>query len=448
MERKNLAHSRPATPRNFAARIHRELRRRELSRPGLEILVSIAESLFYASLRTEELQAIACSLVYMNPDNPDPSPPERLVRDRWSTIRLAEDIPVSDSNIAKLAQASDPRSSSFAVFVRSRGKPFIWGLIDQQNRYYDFLNHDTRSGPERPGIFEISIQGPAHLVASIEYEIVTELRINELVNKPIDVLARGPIHRRLLPGIERCIDEVKQTVPINEYMSRAAWHKLLESDYLDSIRRLLLRIRNLGHGGAILVTPDKKHNNLNIKHKIEYTRFRKSIGQRGASIIRETYASDRLFELMGGESDEIPVDLYLQESICAADAEESSSELDGALWFIALLSRVDGAVILTPEFDVKGFGVEISVQEEPDSVFLSSNSAASSSKIREFDYRHFGTRHRSMMRYCNKVEGSVGFVISQDGDVRAITRRRDQLLVWDNMQLQHALSERRGLRTR
>jgi hypothetical protein len=40
------------------------------------------------------------------------------------------------------------------------------------------------------------------------------------------------------------------------------------------------------------------------------------------------------------------------------------------------------------------------------------------------------------MRYCDKVPGSIGFVISQDGDVRAITKVDERLVVFDNLRLQ------------
>jgi hypothetical protein len=65
------------------------------------------------------------------------------------------------------------------------------------------------------------------------------------------------------------------------------------------------------------------------------------------------------------------------------------------------------------------------------------------SKVTALDYNHFGTRHRSMMRYCAAVPGSVGFVVSQDGDVRAITRVRDDLVVWENVKLRLDDFERR-----
>jgi hypothetical protein len=41
-----------------------------------------------------------------------------------------------------------------------------------------------------------------------------------------------------------------------------------------------------------------------------------------------------------------------------------------------------------------------------------------------------------MMRYCWKYPNALGFVVSQDGDVRAILRVNDQLIFWDNVKLE------------
>jgi hypothetical protein len=43
-----------------------------------------------------------------------------------------------------------------------------------------------------------------------------------------------------------------------------------------------------------------------------------------------------------------------------------------------------------------------------------------------------------MIRYCNQYEGTLGFVISQDGDIRAIVKHEGQLLLWENINVQLA----------
>jgi hypothetical protein len=51
-------------------------------------------------------------------------------------------------------------------------------------------------------------------------------------------------------------------------------------------------------------------------------------------------------------------------------------------------------------------------------------------------------RHRSMIRYCASNEDSVGFVVSQDGDVRAITAVKNHVVVWENVRIHSIYNSR------
>jgi len=108
----------------------------------------------------------------------------------------------------------------------------------------------------------------------------------------------------------------------------------------------------------------------------------------------------------------------------------------GCVNFIASLARVDGCVLMSSGLNVRGFGVEITCRNDPPEVSAAGDERATKAKLRRSDFSHFGTRHRSMMRYCYLNPESIGFVISQDGDVRAITRIRKRLVLWENVRLQ------------
>jgi len=99
--------------------------------------------------------------------------------------------------------------------------------------------------------------------------------------------------------------------------------------------------------------------------------------------------------------------------------------------------------LLKSNLTLSGFGVEITSKKDPKSVFGASTATAT--KLKEIDMNHFGTRHRSMMRHCVAHPDSVGFVVSQDGDVRAIASVRGQVVLWDNIRLYstHNLSSQR-----
>jgi hypothetical protein len=85
--------------------------------------------------------------------------------------------------------------------------------------------------------------------------------------------------------------------------------------------------------------------------------------------------------------------------------------------------------------DVEGFGAEIVFNQIPSEVMIATNPAGTRRGLRKADYNHFGTRHRSMMRYCARVPGSVGFVVSQDGDVRIMTAHKKRVVIWENVRL-------------
>jgi hypothetical protein len=425
-------------PKDFADAVCSELHRRALFGPQREIIVDLFESMYFASLKTEESQPVVFHIVYLDPDNPDPDPPKRMVKDRWRSVKLAEPIPATIPNLIKIAKASDPRTSSLAVYPNRHGRLSIWGLIDQGNRYHDFVNYEDESGPERPGVFQASIAGIGHLVAYTGLWKIAELKTNTILRHALNVLEGGPVRETLGMGIQSYIEGVRREIPEYMYRDRPHWDLSLSSYWVASLCRLLLRIQNYRHGGAILMTPDNSFAGLNIKYQIDYSRLRAALHTHALVKIRETFASDKIFEnYLDQDADEIPLDLYLDETVSGNELSENRSELDGTIWFISLLTRVDGLVLMSPTLEVKGFGVEIMYSDEPSEVFAARNRNGTVTGLRRVDYNHYGTRHRSMMRYCAQVPNTLGFVISQDGDVRVITQVSGKLVMWENIKLQH-----------
>jgi hypothetical protein len=382
--------------------------------------------------------------VYLDPDDPDEmiySAPPPL--DAAYYTALSERIPFTVSSLVKIAKASDPRTSSFVVNPDSKGNLFIRGLVDQGNRYHEFVNFDADQAPERLGLIQASIIGIGHVVAYDGYARIAELNVDMLIRESHDVLRYGPVRDKLKESIEKFIDTVMQEQ--RRGIERTdAWRNRLSEEWIATICRLLLRIRNYRHGGALLITPDKTWTGLNLKYQISYTRLRKALRHRADFLIKRSSALNRLVDSMTPESEMTSYGDYMTISygsfIEQHDAEEhfraSSSELDGAIWFVSLLSRVDGLVLLSTDLDVRGFGVEILNDQAPLRVVRSTTATATERSLQPVDYQHFGTRHRSMMRYCYSVPESIGFVVSQDGDVRVMTRVNEELIVWDSIRLQ------------
>jgi hypothetical protein len=427
------------TPEDLAGAVMQELRPQQQHFPSKAVLDELFAILYYASLRTEESQPIHCYIVYLNPKNRDPDPPEFPAVDRWNCIELAHRIPLTVQSLVKIAKASDPRTSSFAIYHNTRGKLFIWGLVDQGNRYHEYVNFNTSRGPDRPGLFQAAIIGIGHVATYRAYERIAELHVDKVVTESHDVLRFGPVSRILHVGVNNYIERLRDTVGIDRRRELDRWTASLQDDWTATICRLLLRIKGFRHGGALLITPDADFEGLNVKYPLSYNRLSEALVHSGTHWLKYIIAAEKISTLLESEESEegvIPNNLYLDETVADIDFQESESELDGAIWFVSLLSRVDGLVLMTPDLEVRGFGVEILQDRPPLRLFRSTTATATTRSLRQAEYQHFGTRHRSMMRYCSSIPGSVGFVVSQDGEVRVMTRVGNELVFWDSIRLQ------------
>jgi hypothetical protein len=132
---------------------------------------------------------------------------------------------------------------------------------------------------------------------------------------------------------------------------------------------------------------------------------------------------------------EVPALAHLDQAIAESDADDYEDEITGCVRFISSLSCVDGLIFATPDLAIRGFGVEIRTKKEPTEVFLASRPRATGKSLRRIDPHHYGTRHRSMMRYCFANPKSIGFVISQDGEIRVMTKVKKSLVMWENLKV-------------
>lgn len=425
-------------PSDLAWLTHEELARLGRASPGVGVLTELFEVMFFASLQTEERQPITFDLTYMDPAHPDPYQPPGPRPDRWQIVPLGEDVPVTIQNLVKLAKASDPRTSSFAVFSSEDNGLKVWAMIDQGNRYHDFVHYDTDSGPDRPGVFQTAAISPGRLNVRVRYDLLAELNVHRITRPLGDPLRAGAVRDALQFGIDTFLQLVRDEAG-DAYDLRCEWDFALAEDWLATIARILLRMRGLQHGGALLITPAATPN-LDVKYEIYYDRLSDALRRLALSKIARTTASDTIAtDYMDADEDHVPMDLYLDEAVAEAEVADIENEIDGAVWFIALLSRVDGLVLMDPDLCVRGFGVVITAEGQPEEVSVAGDDSATPGLLAASPYTTYGTRHRSMMRYCAATPGAVGFVVSQDGEVRATTLIGDQVVLFEGLQLQRLI---------
>jgi hypothetical protein len=415
----------------------RHLRNQKRRVPSIELLQQLIEKSFYASMKSEESRRIVCTLAFVEPKNPAGKDPRRIRPQRRSYVAFKDLIPFDIRNLVKLSQAAPPWASCVAVCGNNH-QLFICGLFDQEVHHRNSLNHEEGDRFGRPGLFQIEITGVGSLAIHDNWQLIATLNQNNLVRTFHDVLRTGPVAKALANLSSKQQATVRQLLKDNDVPApKWRWQSELAELWMRTLSRILLNIKRSGHGGALLLTPQQPTRDLKIKYEITYPKLDTVLPEHIAGETREEVTREIIDEqFLDALKDEMPTDLYLAEAISAGDKEDAIKAELGCVNFIASLTRVDGCVLLSSGLNVRGFGVEITCRKNPPIVFTAGDERASNTKLRQLDFSHFGTRHRSMMRYCYSNLGSVGFVISQDGDVRAIMRIGKKLVLWENVRLQ------------
>jgi len=320
------------------------------------------------------------------------------------------------------------------VYYDEDDELFIYGMIDQSIHYQSFLNYEREEKPSHPGIIQVMITGIGILEVMLDYQRLATLNQNSLVKNYLNVFEFGPISEFLRTHgtySERRLTTILGETPkeglIEEYND-------LVADYqIQAISRILLRIRNYHHGGAILITKDFE-SDLSIKYPLKYNRIATAVDH----LIYAVDTNDVLREDMKAlkrKGKDIPVKLYEDSENNEADIEDGYNEMIGAIRFAASLSCVDGLVLLSPQLRVQGFGTVINLEAKEGEVLISKTARINLSNCTPVPANHHGTRHRSMFAYCEKHPDTVGFVVSQDGEIRAIKNVDGNVVVWENIKV-------------
>ena len=426
--------------------VHRHLvaNRKRIRRLDRGSLLKLFEVAFSASLKSEEARPILCTLSVIDPKSSGPDELQRINwsselrvsprSDHWSVAPFADRLPLTPATLAKLALAAPPYASTIAVYMTRTGQPFAWGLTDQQLHHESATTFQSGGWYYPPGIIQVAIVGVGSLTILDSDMVLGGLRQGTLLRETFDVIKDGPVSRRLLQYSQRLERSVPWVTGAPRGMAtHPGWAAVrLWDEYQSALRRILIGVVRHRHGGALLIQRTRSLAGLHPKYPLEYGAIPKAL----IRLIAEREASLRALrsistDLAAGKR-QIDSDDYREQTGADEDVMDLERCLIGATTFAASLSSVDGLVLLGPLLDVRAFGVEITIRREPPFVHLVRGSDASFSQV---PITAYGTRHRSMFRYCYAHADSLGFVVSQDGDVRAVMRQGGSIVMWDNIQV-------------
>lgn len=342
-------------------------------------------------------------------------------------VSFTTPVPIDTVNdLRKLAPVAGNPESALCI-TESDGRLFCDGVVYTRRvltaKYIGQVEIEMTSQPM--GLW-LSVNGPGELSVvespwaqhrrPIENDGSAETGVETTYSLPVLSYRAGEI-RKLVPvvtidAVASWTDEIGGVITSpNSTHSKSAGelHRRMWS-------RILARIVDARHGGAILVVPQhfaqgrlSHQSDLDPKFDITTCNLRERI---------------RAFWNCSLPVDS-NADAHSQGDTFITKWLGRQEELLQTVRAISDLANVDGCVVFRRDLEPVAFGAEITVpcprgneeQMEVECTRLGTENV----QVRTTNLSEFGTRHRSALRFCMKHPNTLAFIVSQDGDLRVAT---------------------------
>ena len=260
---------------------------------------------------------------------------------------------------------------------------------------------------EKPTIWGICASAFMCLVISVKGPGVLHVGRNERIMVALEggQFSDAYSHPGVLQAVIECLAEANRALWKGVNWPGGAWSPQTIV-FPGLVYDALARIRDAGHGGAVLVVPEADWQSrswdsvLQIKYRCNddaiWPCLATTVRQYDQAVMRDP-----------------------QQSSASAEAEATAR---GLLARLAGLAAVDGAVLVTDRLRILGFGVEVLAPAGSSSIELSDGNSR--------EVTAYGTRHRSAFRFCEAYPRGTAFVCSQDGGIKCVRARGGRVRVW------------------
>jgi hypothetical protein len=402
--------------------------------PDPEALAGFFDACYQASMLREEERPVVFRATLAEPElfDPEGRPPEVLQR-----LAFPYPLPFDPREIRRLSVASDPQRTLIGVWQDEERGLRIWGLINSGTRWLRDIQGGRRAGVPLPSVPVVHVDAPGSIEAYKGHELIGKLQGGRLSGSRAD-----PFQSEWLPGqfsgfLEDLAQRHKAARNRAQELSGEGWASLEPDLPLRIAERMMKRVisvlRDARHGGTVLFVPTgtagdsfRERSYIDLTYPFEDVGARRGFPELVVDIL------NRLAQLYG------PVDEHEPRAVGWPQFETTTDDgietLDEALFetahLIAGLAAADGAVVMSKQNDLLGFGGMISGRL-PDVERVWRALDLEGDEVAEERTGNVGSRHRSAYRLCGALPGAVAVVISQDGGVRFVCQRGGRVTYWE-----------------
>jgi hypothetical protein len=405
--------------------------------PEQQILNHLLDVCYHASFLVEESRPVTFRAVFL--EHTTPIKPLEADQSHPTELYLFDaPVPFTAEEVRQVAPAADLTSVLIAIQCTDAGSGAlgIVGLVDIGSSLWAMSRHERPMGHGLPDALIIAVTKPGQLTISRGSRPVIRLVDGSLAVPAGNVFLRGPVGDFFGEAaywfVEKACELASQTYHGEEQNDD------LTFAYNTFLELLLFSATALGHGGTILFVSDElSHddprllNRVNIKYPTPSSRPKEVLLHKMAIRLQWQKQYSALYEkktISNSSFQNLDALDYAQQN--AVDAVRDLAK------FIAGLTAVDGAVILTDRLRLLGFGAEVLTEGRKTESVRSATSELAG-KFTEVPISAFGTRHRSAFRFCSSLEPSVAFIMSQDGGVKAVRQVGRHLVMWPYFEMGH-----------
>ncbi len=386
-----------------------------MGRPGeentlpVDMLKSIMETVFLASLKREEDRPVQVSVTLLDPTEfPEQGRPGESI-----VLRFTQHLPFTVDALVKIAPAFDPISTSLAVWSYS-GDPSsleIWGSIFTSTR-----------GRNRFDSLPMPLSAPdALVIVSRKIGSLTVFRGDKIIARFNAGRFSQPTPTPFTASLMGwSLLKVIKTHPEFQKYGTKYWRT-----YRDLMDRLLMEASKRGHGGTIIWIPENRNT---AAQRWIIPKYVLENAHEGSPLIADMCAIDlHLRQKISDEYGEEAVGTTVP--VVEATLLESKRKLVEHVEILAQMTRVDCALIISDRLRPLSFGSMLAAPTwRGDTIFGPVEEESYASK--HVSLSRYGTRHNSAVNFSAKCPGAVAFVISQDGPIAGLTWKDDNTVYW------------------